>query len=157
MMIPVGEKNCAVSRVASPMGPAPTIATVHPGSIFPLRTPHRSRLAGCHSTSPVLLHRHLWELGKGWYRHGNPDVLGLRPVDRVAENPAASRAVRVHAAAAVLAFATRGDAGNQNVITRMEGGYAGSDVLDDTNSLMAENAARQAGCNITDRCRKSSF
>ena len=31
MMISDGEKNCAVSRAARPIGPAPTIATVLPG------------------------------------------------------------------------------------------------------------------------------
>jgi hypothetical protein len=31
MMISAGEKNCAVSKAASPTGPEPTIATVLPG------------------------------------------------------------------------------------------------------------------------------
>ena len=40
MMICDGEKNCAVSNVASPMGPAPIIATVEPRCILPFSTPH---------------------------------------------------------------------------------------------------------------------
>ena len=35
----LGEKNLALSIAASPIGPAPTMATVSPGWIFPFSTP----------------------------------------------------------------------------------------------------------------------
>ncbi len=40
MMISEGEKSCAVSSAANPIGPEPTMATVEPGWTFPLSTPH---------------------------------------------------------------------------------------------------------------------
>jgi hypothetical protein len=43
---------------------------------------------------------------------GDADILGLGAVDLIAENPAASGAVGVHAAPAILAFAAGRNAGN---------------------------------------------
>ena len=36
----LGEYSCAVSSAASPIGPAPTMATVSPGLMSPFSTPH---------------------------------------------------------------------------------------------------------------------
>ena len=74
-------------------------------------------------------------------RVGNADELGLRAVDRVAEDPAAGRAVRIHLLAAILAFATGADAGDQNMVARLEGRHAGANFVDDADALMTENAA----------------
>src|SRR5690606_27946090 len=44
------------------------------------------------------------------------DIFGLRPVYGVAKNPAARRAMRIHAAPAIFAFAAGRDAGDQDTV-----------------------------------------
>ena len=76
------------------------------------------------------------------------DVLGLRAIDLVAENPAAGRAMRIHAATAVLALAAGRDAGDENAVAGTECGDAGADGIDDADAFMAEDAARCAGRDV---------
>ena len=71
-----------------------------PGSTFRSGPRIRNPSAGYHSTSPMLLRRRRGNWVKARVSVWNPHKLGLRPVDRVAENPAASRAVGVHPPAA---------------------------------------------------------
>ena len=77
------------------------------------------------------------------------DEFSLRAVDCVAEDPTARDAVRIHAAAAVHAFAARGDARNQNMVAFLECCHGGTDGLDNANTLMPEDATRFAGGDIT--------
>ena len=85
---------------------------------------------------------------------GDADILGLCPIDLVAENPAAGGAMRVHAAPAILAFAARRDARNQHVVARMEGGHAGACLVDHANAFMAQDAAgAQLGTSPLRICR----
>ena len=72
----------------------------------------------------------------------DPHVFGLRAVDPVAEDPAASRAVRIHTAAAIGALAAGRDAGDQNAITWMERRDPGADLLDHADAFVAEDTAR---------------
>ena len=78
----------------------------------------------------------------------NADKLGLRAVDRVAEDPAAGRAVRIHLLAAIVAFA----AGVMQEIRTWSPGLnavtAGADLVDDADALVAQNAARRAGRHV---------
>lgn len=79
---------------------------------------------------------------------GNADELGLRAVDGVAEDPAAGRAVGVHLPAAIFALTTGTDAGDQNAIAHFECCHRRPHLLNDANSLMAENAARLASRDV---------
>jgi hypothetical protein len=81
-------------------------------------------------------------------RMRNAHVLGLRAVDGVAQDPAAGGAVRIHAAAAVLALAARRDARDEHVVAGVERGHAGADGLDDAHALVPEDAARRAARHI---------
>src|SRR4030088_1413420 len=47
---------------------------------------------------------------------GNAHILGLRPVDGVAENPSAVDTMRVHTLSAILAFPTCADARNEDLL-----------------------------------------
>lgn len=78
----------------------------------------------------------------------NADVLGLGPVDGVTENPSAGRAVGVHCATAVVAFAARRDAGYQDVIALLELAYSSPGCFHDTHTLMTENAAGRAARHV---------
>jgi hypothetical protein len=78
----------------------------------------------------------------------NAGIFDLRTVDSIAQNPTACRAIRVHAAPARLAFATRGDARNQHVIARLEGGNGGPGLLDDANTFVPEHATSLAARHI---------
>jgi hypothetical protein len=73
---------------------------------------------------------------------GNADELGLRAVDRVAEDPAAGRAMRVHLLAAIFAFAAGADAGDQHPVARLERRDGRADLVDDADAFVTENAAR---------------
>ena len=70
----------------------------------------------------------------------NAHVLGLRPVDGVAQDPPTVPAVRVHAPPAEVAFAARGHAGDQDLVAGANAGDTGSDALDDADALVSENA-----------------
>ena len=75
---------------------------------------------------------------------GNADVLGLGAVDLVAKDPASRGAVREHQLPAINAFAASGDAGDQDPVTHFEGRDGRSDLVDDADALMTENAPRLA-------------
>ena len=75
-------------------------------------------------------------------------VLGLAPVDRVSEHPAAGRAVRTHAAAAVDAGGADGDAGDEDAVAGLEAADAGAEVLDDADAFVAEDGAGDAGGDV---------
>jgi hypothetical protein len=68
---------------------------------------------------------------------GNAHIFGLRAVDRVAEDPAAIDAVRVHAAAAIIAFSAGRDSRHDHTIADMKPGDRRPDFLDHTDALMA--------------------
>ena len=75
----------------------------------------------------------------------NADIFGLRAVDLVAEDPAAGRAMRINALAAIFAFAAGRNAGDQHAVAGLEGGDAGADAFDDADALVAEDPSRRAG------------
>ena len=108
------------------MGPAPTIATVLPGC--DLAVEHaafkagRQDIAQHHQASSSAPVGNLVEAGIGM---GNADIFRLGAVDRVAQNPAAGRAMRIHAPPAIFAFAAGGDAGDQNMVARLKSRHAG--------------------------------
>ena len=80
---------------------------------------------------------------------GDADEFGLRAVDRVAENPAAGRAVRIHAACRQYSHLPQ--ALTQEIRTRSPGlkcGDARRQPVDDADALMAENAAGLAGRHV---------
>ena len=89
----------------------------------------------------ILVHaiRHRIEAG---IRIRDADELGLRAVDGVAENPAARLAVRGHAAPAIVALSTRGNAGDEHAVAGMEAADTGTGFLDDPDPLVAQNATR---------------
>ena len=75
---------------------------------------------------------------------GNTHILGLRAIDLIAEDPAARGAMGIHPAAAIIAFAAGGDAGNENVIALMEGSDAGAGFLDHADPFVTEDAPGRA-------------
>jgi hypothetical protein len=79
---------------------------------------------------------------------GNAHIFRLGAVDRIAEGPATSGAVGIHAPPAIFAFATGRDAGDEDVIALMERGDPGAGFLDDADTLVAENTARCAGRDV---------
>jgi len=72
---------------------------------------------------------------------GNADELRLRAVDGVAQDPAAGGAMRIHLLAAIDAFSTSADAGDQNAITRLKYRDGGTDLIDNTDAFVTQNAA----------------
>ena len=107
---------------ARPIGPAPTIATVSPGSMRPRGRRPRRPSAGCRrGTAPARpeLIGHLVH-GRVGERHSR--VLGLQPVDQVAEDPAASAGAQaVMALLAEPTAAARRDAGDEHAVALLEG------------------------------------
>ena len=67
---------------------------------------------------------------------------------RVAEDPAAGRAMRIHLLAAIVAFAAGADAGDQNPVARLERRDGRPDLVDDADALMAQNAAGLASRDV---------
>ena len=61
----------------------------------------------------------------------------LRAVDRVAEDPAPGGAVGIHLLAAILHIATGADAGDQDMVSRLERGDGRANLVDNTDALMA--------------------
>ena len=55
-----------------------------------------------------------------------PNIFGLRPVDFIAQDPAPGGAVGVETSTAVFAFATGGNAGNENMVAWFEVRDAGA-------------------------------
>ena len=80
----------------------------------------------------------------------NADVLGLRAVDLVTEDPAsATEALPVHAFAAVAAGAAGGDARHQHAIAGLAGLDARPDRLDRADRLVAEDPPGRDRWDIT--------
>ena len=82
-MIRPGVCSFAVMIAASPIGPAPTIATVSPGSTRPLSTPTSyavGRMSARNSTCSSL--ESLGHLVDGGVGERHAGVLGLQPVDQ---------------------------------------------------------------------------
>ena len=72
----------------------------------------------------------------------HPDLLGLRAVDQVAEDPAAAaEALAVAALPAEAAGAAGGDAGHEHAVADLAVLHAGADRLDGADRLVAEDAA----------------
>src|SRR5271169_4634941 len=72
------------------------------------------------------------------------DILRLRAVDLVAENPAAGRAMRKHRPPAILAFAAGRDTRDQHPVAWLECRHGPANLLNDADTLVAENAPRLA-------------
>ena len=143
-MICPGVCSCAVMMAASPIGPAPTTATVSPGWTRPLRTPTSyavGRMSARNSTcSSVNSSGHLVD---GRIGERDPRELGLQAIDQVAEDPAA--AARAEAVARLLAEATapaRGDAGDEHAVAGREGRHRCADLDDRADGLVAEDRSR---------------
>src|SRR5580693_6175520 len=79
---------------------------------------------------------------------GDAHKFCLRSVDRISKNPSSGRAMRIHAAPAVIALAACRDAGNQNAVALFERRYPATHAVDHTDALMAEDASRFAGGNV---------
>ena len=134
-----------MSSAASPIGPAPTIATVLPGCN--LAVEHAALEAGRQDVAEHHQRLFVGAVGnriEARVRIGNADELGLRAVDLVAEDPAAGGAVRVHQLPAIIAFAAGADAGDQDMVSRLERRDGRPNLVDDADALMAQNAARLA-------------
>jgi hypothetical protein len=52
--------------------------------------------------------------------------------------------MRIHSPPAVIAFAAGGNAGNQDMVARLEAGTGRADLINDAHAFMAKNAARRA-------------
>jgi hypothetical protein len=68
-------------------------------------------------------------------------IFGLRAVDLVAEDPAAGGAMRIHALAAIFAFAASRDARDQDAVAGTETGDTGADAVHHPDAFVTENAA----------------
>ena len=89
---------------ARPIGPAPTIATVSPGSTRPFEHADLvGRRQDVGEEEHLLVAQPLRHLVDRRVRERHPCVLGLKPVDQVAEDPAA--AAGAEAVVALLAEA----------------------------------------------------
>ena len=79
---------------------------------------------------------------------GNADEFRLSPVDSVAQNPAAGRAMRIHLLAAIDAFSAGADAGNQHMVAGLEYRDGGANLVDNADAFVAQDAARLAAGQI---------
>ena len=79
----------------------------------------------------------------------NPDELGLRSVNRVAQNPAALLAMGGHAAPAKLTLSARRDARDQDSIALVKAADTGSDLIDDPDPFMAQDATFRDGGHVS--------
>jgi hypothetical protein len=77
------------------------------------------------------------------------DILRLGAIDLVAQNPAPGRAMRKHRPPAILAFAAGGDTRDQHPVARLECRHGPANLLNDADTLVAENAPRLASRDIT--------
>jgi hypothetical protein len=68
-------------------------------------------------------------------------VFGLRPVDEMAQYPAAVAAMRVHALLAGRTFAARRDTRDQDAIAGSKSRHPGADLFDDADAFVAEYAS----------------
>ena len=127
---------------ASPIGPAPTMATVSPGWTCPLSTP-TSYAVGRMSAS-MRISSSFDAVGDGvggGVGEGHPHEFGLGAVDHVAENPSATaEALAVAALAAVAARAARRDARHEHAVADCDVLHAGADLFDGSDGFVAEDA-----------------
>src|ERR1017187_1817124 len=68
-------------------------------------------------------------------------VFGLGSVEGVTQNPAAMSTVGIHAFSAEIALQAGSDARDDDLVSNVELRDASSDFFNDTNALMAKNAA----------------
>ena len=79
---------------------------------------------------------------------GNADKFCLGAVNLVAENPAAIDAMRIHAAAAIVAFSARRDARHDYAIADVKCGDCPADLIDYADALMTQDAAGRASRHV---------
>ena len=73
----------------------------------------------------------------------------MRPVDQVAEDPAAAvEAVRVHRLLAVLTLAAGTDTGDDHPVANLEADHRVADLVDDPHALVTEDAAVRDGGHV---------
>ena len=71
---------------------------------------------------------------------GNANVLGLRAIDRIPQDPSAGSTMRRHAPPAKVADPTGRDAGDEHEISWVNGDDARADRLDHAHALVSEDA-----------------
>ena len=138
-----GEWSCAVMIVASPIGPAPTIAdrvARLDASVEDADLVRGRKDVGEEQDllvrEPV---RHLVDRGVG-ERHAGE--LGLQPVDEVAEDPASAAGAEPVAAFLAEAAPPAGrDAGDEHAVSRLERRHGASGLDDRADGLVAEDRA----------------
>src|SRR3954467_841336 len=87
---------------------------------------------------------------RGVLRVRNAHVFGLCSVDLVAQNPSsAAQALPECGAAAVAAASTGGDARDQHAVAGLDGAHPGTDLLNGSNGLVAEDPSRLHRRHIT--------
>src|ERR1700686_2122007 len=97
----------------------------------------------------LLIGESRWNLVKRVVRKRDTRVFGLKAVDQVTEDPStAACALAVAGLLADPAAATRGDAGNQDVVADLEVGDAGTGLDNCAHSLVTKNRARLYGRHI---------
>ena len=150
MMISAGEKNCDVSKAASPTGAPsrrwPRAARLNFAVEHAAFEPCRQDVAEHYERFFIR------PFGNGIEARicvGSADEFSLCAVDAIAENPAAGRAVRVHLFPAINAFATGAHTRDEDMIARFERCDGWPDLVNNTNALMAQNAAGLASWDVT--------
>jgi hypothetical protein len=79
---------------------------------------------------------------------GDAHIFGLCPVNLVAKDPAAGRAMRIHAAATIVTASTRSHTRDQHMIAWLEHAHARSDRVNHAHAFMAQYAAGCAGRDV---------
>ena len=143
-MICPGVCSLAVMIAASPTGPAPTTATVSPGSTPPVQD---TDLVGGRQDvgeeEHLLVAQAVRDLVDRGVRERHARELGLEPVDQVAEDPAAAAgAEAVVALLAEAAAPARGDARDEHPVARRDRRDRGADLDDGADGLVAEDRPR---------------
>ena len=140
-MIRPGVKSFAVRIAASPIGPAPTIATVSPGCDAAVQ--HADLVRGREDVGEeehLLVAQLVGHLVDGRVGERHARELGLEAVDQVAEDPAAAAgAEAVAALLAEAAAAARGDARDEHAVARLERRDRVADLDDRADGLVAED------------------
>ena len=107
--------------------------------------PGRQDVAQQHQRFLVYTLRQEMQAGVGM---GNADILGLGPVNGIAQNPTAAGAMRIHAATTIVAFSAGRNAGNQHMIARLEARAGGAGAVDNADAFMAQNPPRCTAGNV---------
>ena len=129
---------------ASPIGPAPTIATVSPGSTRAVQDADLVRgRQDVGEEQHLLVAQLVGHLVDGRVGERHARELGLEAVDQVAEDPAAAAgAEAVVALLAEAAAPARGDARDEHAVARLERRDRGADLDDRADGLVAEDRPR---------------